>query len=234
MKALLLAAGLGTRLRPITDQVPKCLVPIHGKPLLGYWFDLLFGAGIEGALVNTHYLPEPVRAFVAASPWRDRIELMHETELLGTGGTVSRARGYVGNAACLVIHADNLSRFDVAAFIERHRARPAGTEMTMMTFRTDTPGSCGIVTMDSRGVVTEFHEKVANPPGNIANGAVYIFEPSVMEFIAGLPGPFIDLSTQVLPHYLGKIHTFHNADYHRDIGTLESLRLAEREYPPAG
>jgi mannose-1-phosphate guanylyltransferase len=234
MRALLLAAGLGTRLRPVTDHVPKCLVPIRGKPLLGYWFDLLFGAGVESAVVNTHHFPDAVRAFVDSSPWRDRIHLVHEEELLGTGGTVLRTSGFFGNEPFLVIHADNLSRFDVARFIETHRTRPGGTEMTMMTFRTDDPRSCGIVKLDGRGVVTELHEKVADPPGDIANGAVYIFEPSVVAFLAGLPGPFIDLSTQVLPRYMGRICTFHNADFHRDIGTPESLRLAQTEYPAAG
>ena len=234
MRAVLLAAGLGTRLRPLTERVPKCLVPIHGKPLLAYWFDLLFGAGIESALVNTHYMAEAVRAFVAASPWRDRIRLMHEEELLGTGGTVLRARDFLGREAFMVIHADNLSRFDVAAFVERHRTRPPGTEITMMTFRTDAPRTCGIVKLDARGVVVELHEKVEDPPGDIANAAVYIFEPSVLDFLASLPGPFIDISTQVLPRYVGRMHTFHNADFHRDIGNLESLRLAHSEYPADG
>jgi mannose-1-phosphate guanylyltransferase len=234
MRAVLLAAGLGTRLRPLTERVPKCLVPIHGKPLLAYWFDLLFDAGIEAALVNTHYMAEKVRDFIAASRWRGRIRLMHEDELLGTGGTVLKARDFVGHQAFMVIHADNLSRFDVGAFIERHRARPSGTEITMMTFRTDAPRTCGIVKLDERGVVMELHEKVEDPPGDIANAAVYIFEPSVLDFLASLPGAFIDVSTQVLPRYVGRMHTFHNADFHRDVGTLESLRLAQSEYPAAG
>jgi mannose-1-phosphate guanylyltransferase len=233
MKALLLAAGLGTRLRPITDTVPKCLVPIRGKPLLGYWFDLLFPAGVESAVVNTHYFPGAVRAFVAASSWRDRVRLVHEEELLGTGGTVLACRDFFRGAPFLVIHADNLSRFDVAKFIDAHRKRPTSTDMTMMTFRTDDPRSCGIVKLDERGVVMELHEKVTQPPGDIANAAVYIFEPSVVDLLASLPGPFIDISTQVLPRLLGRIYAFHNANFHRDIGNPESLRLAQAEYPAA-
>ncbi len=233
MKALLLAAGLGTRLRPITDTVPKCLVPVHGRPLLGYWLDLLFRGGVESAVVNTHHFPEAVRAFVDSSPWRDRIRLVHEVELLGTGGTVLRTSGFFGDEPFLVIHADNLSTFDVPAFIARHASRPEGTEITMMTFRTDDPRSCGIVELDERGVVTRMHEKVDDPPGDTANGAVYIFEPSVVAFLAGLPGPFIDLSTQVLPRFMGRIFTFHNAVFHRDIGNPESLRRAQLEYPAA-
>jgi len=230
LKALLLAAGLGTRLRPLTDTVPKCLVPIHGKPLLEYWLDLLFGAGIEAAVVNTHYLPDQVQAFVARSRWKDRIALVHEENLLGTGGTVLSNRGFFADSAFLVAHADNLTRFDVRAFIERHMHRPKGVAITMMTFDTDAPQSCGIVVEDAVGIVREFHEKVAKPPGRHANAAVYILEPEVSEILKTMGRTVIDLSTEVLPQFIGRICTYHNRLYHRDIGTLESLGRAEIEY----
>lgn len=230
MRALLLGAGFGARLRPITDRVPKCLVPIHGKPLLEYWLDLLLASGVDRVLINTHYLPEAVRQFIAGSQWKDRVTLVHEEILLGTGGTILRNRAFFENGAFMVAHADNLTRFDPLAFMARHRNRPPGVEITMMTFETDTPQSCGIVEEDSAGRVIAFHEKVAKPPGNRANGAVYIFEPAVIVFLAGLGKEIIDLSTEVIPHYLGRICTFHNTDYHRDIGSPESLRLAELEF----
>ncbi len=230
MRAVLLAAGLGTRLRPVTDRIPKCLVPIHGKPLLSYWLDLLLTGGIEKVLINTHYRADAVESFVRASRWADRIKLVHEEVLLGTGGTVLRNKAYFGGGPFLVAHADNLTRFDVGAFRDRHARRPAGTDITMMTFRTDSPETCGIVEEDSRGIVIAFHEKVANPPGDRANGAVYIFEPSVIDFLASLGKTRIDLSTEVIPFYMGRICTFHNGDYHRDIGNPESLRRAEQEY----
>lgn len=230
MKALLLAAGLGTRLRPLTDHVPKCLVQIHGKPLLGYWLDMLLPNGIDRALINTHYLPEPVRAFVKNSPWVESIDLVHEDELLGTGGTVLKNRSYLQHGPFMLVHADNLTRFDVSAFMAAHASRPAGVDITMMTFYTDAPQSCGIVELDGLGVVRQFHEKVANPPSNFANAAVYIFEPSVIDFLATLNKDVIDISTEVLPAYLGRMHAFHNDNYHRDIGTPESLALAELEF----
>ena len=166
MRALLLAAGLGTRLRPLTNTIPKCLVPIHGKPLMGYWFDMLLapGTGIDRVLVNTSYLPDHVRDFVASSPWTDRVDLVHETELLGTGGTVLANAAFFGDQPFMVIHADNLSRFDVAGFIACHRSRPAQAAITMMTFASDMPSSCGIVELNDRGLVVQFHEKVADPP----------------------------------------------------------------------
>jgi mannose-1-phosphate guanylyltransferase len=230
MKALLLAAGLGTRLRPITDHVPKCLVPIHGKPLLEYWLDMLLSNGVTQVLINTHYLADVVHVFVSGSPWRDAIKMVHEKDLLGTGGTVLENSNFFKGGPVLVIHADNLSRFDVKEFICAHESRLPGIEITMMTFNTDTPHSCGIVEVDANGVVIAFHEKVANPPSNQANAAVYIFEPPILDFLASMGKTIIDISTEVLPEFLGRIQTFHNSDYHRDVGTLESLALAEREF----
>lgn len=231
MKALLLAGGLGTRLRPITDKVPKCLVPIHGKPLLHYWLHLLLPNGIQQILINTHYLPGPVRSFVKSHPHKERISLVHEDVLFGTAGTLLKNRDWLEGGPFLLAHADNLTRFDVGAFLDAHAERPQGVEITMMTFKTDTPQSCGIVE-DKNDIVIGFHEKVSNPPGNEANAAVYIIEPSILEFISALNREFIDFSTEVLPHYLGRMQIFRNTVYHRDIGTQESLRLAEQETSP--
>ena len=99
----------------------------------------------------------------------------------------------------------------------------------MMTFDTDTPKNCGIVE-ERDGIVIAFHEKVAHPPGKKANAAVYICEPEILEYLATLHQSTIDLSTQVIPNFLGKIWTFHNDIYHRDIGTPESLALAQKEF----
>jgi len=234
MRALLLAAGLGTRLRPLTDTVPKCLVPIHGKPLLGLWFDLLFGSGaIDRALVNTHWLAPRVEEFVAANPWRDRVDLVAEPALLGTGGTVLANRGWLGDGPFLVAHADNLTDFDVAGLIAAHAARPAGVALTMLAFRTDAPQSCGILETDAAGRVLAFHEKVADPPGNLANAAVYVFEPEVVAAAASLGRPVVDLSTEVIPRFQGRILAVETPGYHRDIGTPEALLAAEREWAVA-
>lgn len=230
MRALLLAAGIGSRLRPITETTPKCLVPIHGRPLLDYWLDLLFEAGIERVLLNTHWLAAQVRDYVEVSPWRSRIDLAHEEELLGTGGTILANRQWFESKPFLLAHADNLTDFDVRGFIGNHNMRPEGHVATMLAFRTDNPHSCGILELDDRNTVAAFHEKVANPPGNLANGAVYIFEPQVIEFVAGLGKITIDLSTEIIPCFLGRILCVETHGYHRDIGSLESLRVAEAEF----
>lgn len=229
MRALLLAAGLGTRLRPLTLTTPKCLVPIQGKPLLDYWLELLFSADIERVLVNTHWLANVVRDHVARSPFRDRIDLVHEDELLGTGGTILVNRNWFGAGPFLVAHADNLTNFNVVEFIAAHEQRPRSCVLTILAFRTDSPTSCGILEVGTQGIVTGFHEKVENPPGDLANAAVYICEPEIAAFIASLGKPNVDFSTEVIPAFLNRIYAVRTDGYHRDIGTSEALSRAQAE-----
>lgn len=233
MRALLLAAGLGTRLRPITDTVPKCLVDIDGRPLLDYWIDLLGRAGVTEIVVNLHHFPDQVEAYLSRLDGPARVTAVREKKLLLTGGTVLANRRFFEHEPFMVVHADNLSFFDVHAFIRRFETRDPGVEVTMMTFHTDMPSTCGIVELDDRGTVRAFHEKVAAPPGNLANAAVYIFSPAVLDFIAGLGKDVVDLSTEVLPAFVGQINTFLNDVYHRDIGTPGSLASARSEYRAA-
>jgi mannose-1-phosphate guanylyltransferase len=230
VRVLLLAAGIGSRLAPITATTPKCLVMINGRPLLDYWLELLFEAGIERVLINTHYLSEQVHAYVRASRWAPGIDLVYEAELLGTGGTVLANREWFQGQPFVLAHADNLTDFDVAGLIAAHRTRPSGHLMTMLGFRTDDPRSCGILELDDRQTVVAFHEKVENPPGNLANGAVYVFEPEVIDIVAARGTPVVDLSTEIIPGFIGRILCVETNGYHRDIGTPESLRRACAEF----
>jgi len=231
MRALLLAAGLGTRLRPITDTIPKCLVPIHGRPLLDFWLENLLDRGVDSILINTHYMAPMVQKYLNLSTWKSHVTMVHEESLLGTGGTILQNRSFFKNEPFLVAHADNLTVFDMREFARCHAERKSNTEITMMVFETDTPQSCGIVELDKDCVVQAFHEKVDNPPGNLANAAVYIFDPNVVAWMASLEKRVIDISTEVIPHYLGRIYAYHNTQYHRDIGTLESWQDAHRDFP---
>ena len=196
LRALLLAAGLGTRLRPLTLHTPKCLVPVAGEPLLARWLRQLEAAGCEAVLINTHYLADQVVAFLqerTASPMR--VHTIHEPELLGTAGTLLANRSFFEGATGLLIHADNAMAGDLQGLLIAHAARPAQCLLTMLTFRTDQPRSCGIVATDERGVVTAFHEKVADPPGNCANGALYAFDPEFVEVLARMQPAPSDFST---------------------------------------
>lgn len=231
MRALLLAAGLGTRLRPLTNDIPKCLVPIHGRPLLDYWLEMLFAAGIKDILINLHYFPEQVTKYLANSAYQGKVQTVFERNLLGTAGTVRANLKFCAGEDLILIHADNLSRFSMKGFVQAHLNSPAESAMTMMVFETDDPKSCGIVELDEKNMVIGFHEKVENPPGNLANGAVYILKKPVIDFIASFERDFIDFSNDVIPKFIGRIYAFKNDVYHRDIGNLESYNRALIDFP---
>ncbi len=227
--AILLAAGVGSRLAPFTEYLPKCLMPVRGKPLIDIWLCQLRQADIGPILINTHHHVLLIKKHlenISAD-----IELVYENELLNTGGTVLANKNFIGNSPLLLAHADNLSLCNYKDFLRAHFDRPPHCLITMMTFITDAPHSCGIVELDTHGVVQAFHEKTKNPPGKLANGAVYILEPEVIEYLESLGKNTIDFSLEVLPHFIGHIHTYQNTVYHRDIGTKESLLKAQTEAP---
>ena len=228
MKALLLAAGLGTRLQPLTHDIPKCLVEIGDQPLLGHWLDTLFQSGIDSILVNLHHHSEKVKKYVEARRDRFAIHLVYEKQLLGTAGTVRANSEFFNGEAGLVLHADNFCTANISKFICAHEARPKEAALTMMTFVTDSPMACGIVELDEQGLVQEFHEKVTNPPSNLANGAIYVFEPEILEFVRDSGSQVRDISKDVLPQFLGRIFTWRADGDLIDIGTMANLEKARR------
>ena len=228
MNALLLSAGYGSRLRPITLNTPKCLVEINGKPLLSIWLNFLENH-IDIVIINTHYLPEKIENFIRNSNWQNNVNLVFEEKLLGTAGTILKNRQFF-DKSFLVAHADNLTKFNLEEFKKKHELRSPGIEITMMTFETDDPKSCGIVEVNEFGIVTAFYEKINTFNGNTANAAVYIMEPTIINFIESLNKEFIDISVDIIPRFIGKIQVFKNNIYHRDIGTPLSLKQAFEEF----
>lgn len=184
MKAFLLAAGYGTRLKPITDTIPKCMVPICGQPLLGWWFDLLRKHGITDVLVNTHYLPEPVREFMWAYNAKETGLIAHETyepELLGSGGTIRANRGFVEcEKDFLICYADNLTDADLTSFQRFHEEQ--GTLLTMALFRTNIPEQCGIAELNDKERIIAFEEKPEHPKSNLANAGMYIANSRIFDY----------------------------------------------------
>jgi mannose-1-phosphate guanylyltransferase len=151
--------------------------------------------------------------------------------LLNTGGTLIANKKFLKKGEpIMVVHADNLSFCDFGQFIDSHYHRPEGVEITMMTFNTDSPESCGIVNINKQDIVVSFYEKLKLPISNLANGAVYIMEPSVIEMMIKLNKQKVDISLDVLPNYMNRIKIFMNDIYHRDIGDLDSYGLAQVEY----
>jgi mannose-1-phosphate guanylyltransferase len=230
VKAVLLAAGLGTRLRPLTDAIPKCLVPIGGRPLLDYWIDRLVAAGVRDARINTHALAHQVRAYLdhvnRARPLR--VTEAHEPELLGSAGTIAALASFADDAeAVFMIYADNLSDVDLGQMLAFHRAHD--DPVTMLLFRAADPRACGIAELDEDGRVVAFVEKPRHPQSDLANAGIYIVDAAAYREIAAWNA--FDLGFDVLPRFVGRMRGWLWSGYHQDIGTLAALARARRDFP---
>lgn len=228
MKAFLLGAGVGSRLRPLTDHTPKCLVPVGGHPLLAIWFEALVRHGVSEVLLNTHHLPERVREFVATrTPRGLKVVLAHEEQLLGSAGTVAAHRDFVaGESSFFVIYADNLTDVDLTAFRQFHEARRS--PFTLALFHTPQPRECGIAQLDGQGRVTAFVEKPRDPQGDLANAGLYLAGPSVFDLIP--KKPVADFGFDVLPLLVGKMFGYTIPGFFCDLGTPERLAWARAEW----
>jgi len=228
-KAVLLAAGLGTRLHPLTQHTPKCLLEIGGKPLIDYWFDALRAAGVERVLLNTHHLPEPVRAHIAeihARCDRFRIVESYEPKLLGSAGTLAANPDWADDASdVLIIYADNLSEIDLSALLAVHRSHT--DPFTMALFRAAKPEACGIAELGADMRIIGFEEKPREPASDLANAGVYALTSAAYREIAEMRA--FDLGFDVLPRFVGRMRGFPIEGYHLDIGTLENLETARRD-----
>ncbi len=229
MKALLLSAGFGTRLKPITNFVPKCLVKINGRPLIEYWLHSLFSSGIKEILINTHYLSSKVENYINKNRFKSKIHIVREKNLLGTLGTLIKNKHFFKGDDFLVAHADNLCVCNFKDFLLSHALRPSGTLMTMMTFCTNDPENCGIVKVNNNGVMTDFYEKKKDVKGNLANAAIYMMNPKIFKVIKQMNKENSDISKDLIPLLKSKIFTWHNNIYNKDIGKIESYVDAQKE-----
>ena len=227
MKAILLAAGFGTRLRPLTNIVPKCLVPINGKPLLEIWLDKLTKVGIKDFLINTHYLSEKVENFIKKSKYNDKCKIVYEKKLLGTARTLISNLNFITDE-CVLIHADNYCEDDFVNFIEFHKNRPFKTTLTVMCFRSKEPSKCGVFTINDKNIATSFYEKIKYPPSNLANGAVYILSNDIIKILKSEYSQATDFSLDVLPNFINKIYCYETKNCYVDIGTLEAYNKVNK------
>ena len=227
MKAFLLAAGLGTRLRPLTDHTPKCLLPIGGQPLLSIWLSFCSENGIDEVFINTHHLAEKVRDWAAKENTPVGMHLVHEPELLGSAGTVLRNWDFVaGEDSFFIFYADNLVRFDLSEIVSFHQTHSG--PLTMALFETPRPERCGVVQLDSSGRILEFAEKPLQPKSNLANAGIYIARASLRDYLPHhIPA---DFGMHVLPELAGVAYGKRLTGYLRDIGTPEAYELAQEEW----
>lgn len=228
MKAFLLAAGIGARLRPITDVTPKCMLVIDDRPLLDIWLDAFERAGVDEVLVNLHYLPDAVRRHIDARASPPVVLTFFEPELLGSAGTLVANREWVdGEDLFLACNADNLTNFELRSLVACHRA--GGEVATLTVFRSEEPSAGGVVELDGAGRVVGFTEKPREPVSDLVNAGMYAFHPSVLDEIIG-PAPK-DIGYDLLPRLVGRARAMLVEGYFRDIGTTDAYHLALEEWP---
>ena len=231
-KALLLSAGLGTRLKPITKNIPKCLVRVGNEPILGIWLNNLSKAGCKSVLINTHYLSNQVEDYLKKKEFKNmQIVTSYESSLLGTAGTLIKNSDFFLGGNSMFIHADNFTNANLQELMQFHinTTIPKKKLLTMMTFKTDNPKSCGIVRVNKEGIVEEFYEKDKYDHGSIANAAIYCFDDNLIRYLLSKKENFYDFSKDVIPNLLGEIQTYHTKSPLIDIGTLESLKKARNQ-----
>jgi mannose-1-phosphate guanylyltransferase len=228
VKAFLLAAGVGSRLRPITDVTPKCMLAVGGRPLLDIWLDAFDRAGVDEVLVNLHHLPDVVGRHLAAHRGQPTVRTVYEPELLGSAGTLAANGQWVdGEELFLVCNADNLTDFDLRSLVDAHQEH--GAIATLTVFHSPNPSAGGVVELDVDGRVIGFEEKPSQPVSDLTNAGMYAFHPSVLDEITDAPPN--DIGYDLLPRLVGRACAVLVEGYFRDIGTVDAYRQACEEWP---
>lgn len=228
MKAFLLAGGLGSRLRPLTDITPKCLLPIRGTPLLQLWFALCRAHDINEVLINVHSHGLAIRNFIAENSDGLRVTVFEEEALRGSAGTILANRKWVqSEEAFWVFYADVLTAANLKHMLDFHRKR--AQLATIGVYRVPDPSRCGIVQLDERGVVRDFVEKPRVPLGDLAFSGLMVSTPAILDLIPDeIPA---DLGFHVLPKLVGQMSAYQISDFLIDIGTLKTYEIAQTTWP---
>jgi mannose-1-phosphate guanylyltransferase len=233
MKAIILAAGYGTRLKPLTDTIPKPLVPIAGKPLLKYHLDTLRTAGVTDVLINTHYLAEKISTFVeeyTENYQLPSITTVFEPELLGSAGTVLNNIDFFGTEPFLIIYSDNLTTISYSNLIAHHKN--SGADVTIACYKEPHPEQKGVIEYDPMS--KRIHRFVEKPkPGestsDMANAGIYVISPFVLKELHVSKRP-LDFGFDVFPHLLAQgnvLVAYKMTEFLLDVGTPQTYTRAQ-------
>ncbi len=220
MRAMVLAAGLGTRLRPLTYEITKPMVPVLDRPVMEHILDLLERHGFDEVIANLHYFPDSI-----SEHFGDRLSYHYEEELLGTAGGVRACREFFGSEPFLVISGDALTDIDLTALVARHR--DAGGIATLSVKKVSDTREYGVVLHDRDGRITGFQEKPAPEEAlsDLGNCGIYVFSPEIFDYFP--EQPFADWAKDVFPALLENDVPFYIhevAEYWNDVGSLGELR----------
>ena len=230
MKAMILAAGEGTRLRPLTLNTPKVMLSIAGRPLLEYILDLLRFHNITEVAINLHHLPKMVMDWLGnGGKFGIRVTYSVEDTILGTAGALTKLRDSFDDTF-VVIYGDMLTNLNISSLVGFHQAK--GALATVTLFEVEDPSCYGIVELDNENRIRRFIEKPA--PGvtfsNLASAGIYVLQPEVIDYIPS--DTFCDFGYDLFPALLSKgarLFGYVTTDSVLDMGTIENYRRAERD-----
>jgi mannose-1-phosphate guanylyltransferase len=228
MKAFLLAAGHGTRLHPITADLPKCLVPLRGTPLLAIWLENCERYGIDEVLINVHAHGDAVRQYIAQRSFGVRVRISEERTLLGSAGTLAENRDWIGDDPSFwVFYSDVLTNADLGKMQRFHDASDALA--TLGVSEVEDPRRCGIAVTDAQARIVRFVEKPADPPGNLAFSGLILANRQLLDEVpAERP---VDIGFHLLPRLVGRMRAYRIAEYLLDVGTMENYQTAQKSWP---
>ena len=227
MIAVLLVGGEGTRLRPLTEWLPKSMLPIVNRPFLEHQLEHLRSHGVDDVILSCGYLPEPITEHFC-----DTLRYAVEPEPLGTGGAIRFSAEGI-DETFLVCNGDVLTDLDIGALLRTHREQ--GAAATIALHRVVNPSAYGLVRTEADGRVTAFIEKPS--PGEMdvdtINAGTYVLEPGVLELIE--PGRAVSVERDVFPRLIGGgLYARADDGRWRDIGTPASYLAANLERMPPG
>ena len=226
MKAMVMAAGLGTRLRPLTDFLPKPMMPIANRPVLHHLLNLLARHDVREVGINVHVNPEMLETYFGdGSELGVSIRWSHEPELLGTAGGTKKLEDFWAGETILVTSGDGLHDIDVTALLGHHRR--TGALATLTVKPVDDPSAYGVVILERDTKIRGFQEKprAEDARSNLANCGVYVIEPELLERIP--TNTFVDFGQDVWPSLVAageSIYAYTTMAYWNDVGDLDALR----------
>jgi len=227
-KAMIMAAGVGSRLDPLTQEVPKPLVPIANRPVMDVLFEMLVDIGVNDVVANTHYKGEKIIERYKTNDLGINFSYVHEQDLSGTAGGVKKCQFFFDEGEdFLVLSADGLTNADLKAGIESHKKSGAIATLGIKKIALEEIPHFGVVVTDEEGFITGFQEKPAikDAKSDCINTGIYIFNYKIFDYIP--ENTFYDFAKNVFPELLSKgikINTFAVDEYWSDIGTLDQYR----------
>jgi mannose-1-phosphate guanylyltransferase len=230
MRAVVLVGGQGSRLRPITYDVPKAMVPLRNQPFMGYMMDFLRAAGLEGAVLSLGYLPDPIQDYFDQKDLDGfSIDYAVEDTALGTAGGIKNAEGYLDGGPFIVVNGDVLSGMDLRVAIEKHKETDALA--TIVLTSVEDPTAYGLVEVDHEMLVHRFLEKPAadEVTTNLVNAGIYVLEPEVLAMIPA--GREVSVEREIFPYLQAerRLRAYVSSSYWRDIGTPRSYLAASQD-----